>query len=48
MALADGALVYLEMERSQPEPALPVDWQVLKDRTAGHVRYMLARAGGDD
>ena len=41
--LKQGALVYLESDRSQAEVVLPVGWQVLKDKTAGNVRYMLAR-----
>ena len=45
--LADGALVYLEMERSQDEPALPDGWRVIKNKTAGTVRYMLARMEGN-
>jgi 16S rRNA (guanine966-N2)-methyltransferase len=43
--LADGALVYLEMERSQQEPELPDGWQAEKNKTAGNVRYMLVRTG---
>jgi 16S rRNA (guanine966-N2)-methyltransferase len=45
--LADGGLVYLEMDRSQDEPPLPEGWQVLKNKTAGNVRYMLARDGSN-
>jgi 16S rRNA (guanine966-N2)-methyltransferase len=44
--LADGALVYLEMERSQQEPVLPNGWEVEKSKTAGNVRYMLVRTQG--
>jgi 16S rRNA (guanine966-N2)-methyltransferase len=39
--LADGAVVYLELGREQDPPKMPGDWQVLKDKTAGNVRYML-------
>jgi 16S rRNA (guanine966-N2)-methyltransferase len=39
--LAEGAVVYLELGRDQDTPALPAGWQVVKDRTAGNVRYML-------
>ncbi len=46
--LAGGALVYLEQERSRPEPQLPEGWQVEKNKTAGMVRYMLAKVGEDD
>lgn len=41
--LAEGACVYLEQDRSNPEPVLPDDWQVLKNKTAGKVRYMLVQ-----
>jgi 16S rRNA (guanine966-N2)-methyltransferase len=40
--LATGARIYIEMERHQPELHLPERWQVLKDKTAGNVRYVLA------
>jgi len=41
--LADGALVYLEQDRSRAEPDLPDGWQVRKNKTAGNVRYMLVQ-----
>jgi 16S rRNA (guanine966-N2)-methyltransferase len=40
--LAEGARVYLEMDKDRPEVALPDTWQILKNKTAGKVRYMLA------
>jgi len=46
--LADGALVYLEQDRGKAEPDLPEGWQVLKNKTAGKVRYMLAQAPEDE
>jgi len=46
--LADDALVYLEQDRSRPEIALPETWRVTKNKTAGNVRYRLARVGEDD
>ncbi len=46
--LADDARIYLEMPATAGEPEWPADWQVLKDKTAGKVRYMLARPGGED
>jgi len=46
--LADGALVYLEQDRSRPEPQLPDGWQIEKNKTAGMVRYMLVQAKGAD
>ncbi len=41
--LADDALVYIEDDRSRERPTLPAHWQVLKDKTTGNVRYMLAQ-----
>ena len=41
--LADDACIYIEQERSKAEPGLPESWQVLKNKTAGNVRYMLVR-----
>jgi 16S rRNA (guanine966-N2)-methyltransferase len=41
--LADGCLVYLEQDRSRPAVHLPDSWQLLKSKTAGNVRYSLAR-----
>ena len=46
--LADSALVYIEQDRSRPEVALPGRWRVIKNKTAGNVRYMLAQVGEDD
>ena len=40
--LADGALVYIELDRAAAPPALPDGWTVQKNKTAGKVRYMLA------
>ena len=45
--LAEGALIYLELPRSQQEPALPDGWQVETNKTAGNVRYMLVRSQGN-
>ena len=45
--LAEGALIYLELPRSQQEPALRDGWQVEKNKTAGNVRYMLVRSQGN-
>ena len=41
--LATDALVYIEEDRAKPEVALPPDWQILKTRTAGNVRYSLVK-----
>ena len=46
--LARGAVVYLEQDRNKPTPNLPGSWQVLKNKTAGNVRYLLAQVGEDD
>jgi 16S rRNA (guanine966-N2)-methyltransferase len=40
--LADDARIYIEMGKDQPELLIPPGWQVLKNKTAGNVRYMLA------
>ena len=39
--LAPGATVYLEQDRAAPEPGLPTDWKIIKNKTAGNVRYAL-------
>ena len=39
--LAPGGLVYLEQDRAKPGIELPERWSLLKDKTAGNVRYML-------
>ena len=40
-SLAARCFVYLEMDRSQAVPELPSGWQVLREKTAGQVRYAL-------
>ncbi len=42
--LAPGGRIYLEQDRAKPAP-LPGRWRVLKDKTAGNVRYMLVEPG---
>jgi len=39
------ARVYLEQDRATPQAELPQGWHTDKDKTAGQVRYMLARTG---
>jgi 16S rRNA (guanine966-N2)-methyltransferase len=41
--LKEGALVYLENERTAGVPPLPSHWEVLKSKSAGEVGYHLAR-----
>ncbi len=41
--LASAAQVYIEQDRSKPEPVLPATWRVQKNETAGNVRYMLVQ-----
>ncbi len=43
--LARDARVYIEQDRAHSEPELPRSWQVLKNKTAGNVRYMLVQPG---
>jgi len=40
--LAESARIYIELDRDQPELALPEAWSILKNKTAGKVRYVLA------
>ena len=42
-----GSLVYIEEDRATSAVELPPDWSLLKSRTAGNVRYSLARVGDD-
>lgn len=43
--LATGAHVYLETARAQTFPALPSNWELIRNKTAGQVRYGLAIVG---
>jgi 16S rRNA (guanine966-N2)-methyltransferase len=43
--LAEGALIYCELPISESCP-IPQDWQLLKEKTAGKVRYCLYKAVG--
>ena len=43
--LAPNAHVYLEMESTLPVPELPESWQLIREQTAGHVRYCLINVG---
>ncbi|MBM4197479.1 MAG: 16S rRNA (guanine(966)-N(2))-methyltransferase RsmD [Gammaproteobacteria bacterium] len=43
--LAEGARVYLEMPAKAALPEMPQGWQLLREKTAGHVRYALVAAG---
>jgi 16S rRNA (guanine966-N2)-methyltransferase len=44
--VADGARVYIELDRAAELPTLPEGWTVEKNKTAGNVRYMLIHTGG--
>jgi 16S rRNA (guanine966-N2)-methyltransferase len=39
--LSEGARIYLEFPRHQLMPALPMQWQLLKEKQAGDVKYCL-------
>jgi 16S rRNA (guanine966-N2)-methyltransferase len=41
--LKEGALVYLENQKTEGVPVLPAHWQLLKSKSAGEVGYHLAR-----
>jgi 16S rRNA (guanine966-N2)-methyltransferase len=43
--LSRGARIYLEVPAKTGLPALPDDWQLVRDKTAGQVRYGLAVFG---
>ncbi len=40
-ALAENALIYVEYPRTVTSLALPSEWQLLKEKTAGEVNYAL-------
>jgi 16S rRNA (guanine966-N2)-methyltransferase len=40
--LSANAKIYVESDRDKPNVNLPEDWQVIKNKTAGNVRYLLA------
>jgi|ERR1700744_6476656 16S rRNA (guanine966-N2)-methyltransferase len=44
--LKQGALVYLENERTAGVPPLPIHWELLKSKSAGEVGYHLVRVNG--
>ena len=41
--LAPDALLYVEEDRAKPEVVLPPNWQTLKTKNAGNVRYSLVK-----
>jgi 16S rRNA (guanine966-N2)-methyltransferase len=41
-ALAEGAHIYLEMNRRQSLPDVPSGWSIIREQMAGQVRYALA------
>ncbi|MGQ9659744.1 MAG: 16S rRNA (guanine(966)-N(2))-methyltransferase RsmD [Thermochromatium sp.] len=43
--LAPEARIYLELPREADLPPLPASWELIRDKTAGQVRYGLVRAG---
>lgn len=45
--LSPGARVFLETTRTTGLPDLPEGWEVIREGTAGQVRYALAIVGGD-
>lgn len=40
--LGSKARIYLEAERSLRNPQLPETWEIIREKTAGHVTYRLA------
>lgn len=43
--LAPQALIYVEMEADNNSQKLPLNWQLLKDKQAGQVKYQLYQLG---
>ena len=43
--LAAGALIYIERNARQPVPPMPATWELLREKRAGQVAYLLIRAG---
>ncbi|MCW9023577.1 MAG: 16S rRNA (guanine(966)-N(2))-methyltransferase RsmD [Gammaproteobacteria bacterium] len=41
--LKAGAYIYFEANRDEAIPELPANWTLLKEKTAGQVRYFLAK-----
>jgi 16S rRNA (guanine966-N2)-methyltransferase len=41
--LSSGAHIYLEMHRRTVLPELPADWTAIREKTAGQVRFALAK-----
>ncbi len=46
-ALHAESRIYIETPTAAPAPSLAADWTLLRERTAGQVRYALALAGPD-
>ena len=42
--LKRGSLIYLEDDRTRSELALVPEWQLIKSKTAGNVRYSLVQS----
>jgi 16S rRNA (guanine966-N2)-methyltransferase len=45
--LSTDAHIYIESARQSEWPELPPNWEVIRDRAAGQVRYALARRAAD-
>lgn len=46
--LVRRSLVYIEQDLHEQEPQLPGNWRVIRDKTAGQVRYRLIERLGSD
>ena len=44
--LANEALIYLEQDVHDEPPQLPDNWRIIRDKTAGQVRYRLVQRAG--
>lgn len=45
--LRPGSRVYIEEDRAAPPVELPAGWRLTRSKTAGNVRYSLAKVGND-
>lgn len=44
--LEPGSLIYLERDVHEEPPRLPKTWRIIRDKTAGQVRYQLVERAG--
>lgn len=45
--LAKGALIYIETEAELATPPIPTDWEIIRAKQAGQVKYYLVKSSSD-